>query len=59
MKNILISGTSGIIGYGILRSLKLSNENLKLIGTTIYSDSVALDGDGTAQVIIKYKVNTF
>lgn len=41
MKNILISGTSGIIGYGILRSLKLSNENLKLIGTTIYSDSVA------------------
>lgn len=41
MKNILISGTSGIIGYGILRSLKLSNDNLKLIGTTIYSDSVA------------------
>jgi carbamoyl-phosphate synthase large subunit len=40
MKNILISGTSGIIGYGILRSLKLSSENLHLIGTTIYSDSV-------------------
>ncbi len=41
MKNILVSGTSGIIGYGILRSLRLSGKDLKLIGTTIYTDSVA------------------
>jgi carbamoyl-phosphate synthase large subunit len=41
IKNILVSGTSGIIGYGILRSLKNSGKGLKLIGTTIYSDSAA------------------
>ena len=41
MRNILVSGASGIVGYGILRSLKKSGENLNLIGTTIYSDSVA------------------
>jgi carbamoyl-phosphate synthase large subunit len=41
MKNILVSGTSGIIGYGILRSLKIAENNFKLIGTTIYSDSIA------------------
>lgn len=41
MKNILVSGASGIIGYGILRSLRLSGSQYKLIGTTIYSDSAA------------------
>lgn len=41
MKNILVSGASGIIGYGILRSLKKSGKKLRLIGTTIYTDSVA------------------
>ncbi len=41
MKNILVSGSSGIIGYGILRSLKKSGKELRLIGTTIYDDSVA------------------
>ena len=41
MKNILVSGASGIIGYGILNSLKNTGENYNLIGTTIYSDSVA------------------
>jgi carbamoyl-phosphate synthase large subunit len=41
MKNILVSGSSGIIGYGILRSLKRSGKELRLIGTTIYDDSVA------------------
>lgn len=41
MKKILVSGASGIIGYGILRSLRLSGISCKLIGTTIYSDSVA------------------
>ena len=41
MKNILVSGASGIVGYGILRSLKKSGKNLRLIGTTIYTDSVA------------------
>lgn len=41
MKNILVSGASGIIGYGILRSLQLSDRDFKLIGTTIYTDSPA------------------
>ena len=41
MKNILVSGASGIVGYGILRSLKKSGLELWLIGTTIYNDSVA------------------
>lgn len=41
MKNILVSGASGIVGYGILRSLKRSKKRLRLIGTTIYEDSVA------------------
>jgi carbamoyl-phosphate synthase large subunit len=41
MRNILVSGASGIVGYGILRSLRLSGQSLNLIGTSIYSDSVA------------------
>jgi carbamoyl-phosphate synthase large subunit len=41
MKTILVSGASGIVGYGILRSLKQSGKELRLIGTTIYSDSIA------------------
>lgn len=39
-KTILVSGASGIVGYGILKSLKYY-KNIKLIGTTIYNDSVA------------------
>ncbi len=41
MKKILVSGASGIVGYGILRSLRRSGNELQLIGTTIYDDSVA------------------
>lgn len=41
MKNVLVSGASGIVGYGILRSLRMAQMNIKLIGTTIYEDSVA------------------
>ncbi len=37
----MVSGASGIVGYGILRSLKKSGKELRLIGTTIYDDSVA------------------
>lgn len=36
---ILVSGASGIVGYGILKSLK--GTNCKLIGTTIYKESPA------------------
>ncbi len=36
---ILVSGASGIVGYGILKSLK--HLNCKLIGTTIYDESPA------------------
>lgn len=41
MKTILVSGASGIVGYGTLRSLNSSGKDLTLIGTTIYEDSVA------------------
>ena len=41
MKTILVSGASGIVGYGILRSLRKSPQKMRLIGTTIYKDSVA------------------
>ncbi|MCX7166927.1 MAG: ATP-grasp domain-containing protein [Rhodocyclales bacterium] len=41
MKMILVSGASGIVGYGVLRSLKSSGMDLRLIGTSIYGDSVA------------------
>jgi carbamoyl-phosphate synthase large subunit len=40
-KNILVSGASGIVGYGILRSLKKSKDKYRLIGTTIYDFSIA------------------
>jgi carbamoyl-phosphate synthase large subunit len=39
VSTILVSGASGIVGYGILKSLHLSGHTL--IGTTIYKDSVA------------------
>lgn len=41
MKTVLASGASGIVGYGILRTLRRSGTPLKLIGTSIYDDSVA------------------
>jgi len=41
VKTILVSGASGVVGYGILRSLRRSDKDLRLVGTTIYDDSVA------------------
>jgi carbamoyl-phosphate synthase large subunit len=41
MKNIFVSGASGIVGYGILKSLRMSGKPLKLVGSSIYDDSVA------------------
>ncbi|MCK1394728.1 ATP-grasp domain-containing protein [Bradyrhizobium sp. 1] len=41
MRTILVSGAAGIVGYGILRSLKRSSRPMKLVGTSIYADSVA------------------
>ncbi len=38
---IFVSGASGIVGYGILKSLRAFNPEIKLIGATIYEDSVA------------------
>ncbi len=40
-KVVLVSGASGIVGYGILNALSKAEKPLKLIGTTIYTDSVA------------------
>ena len=41
MKTVLVSGASGIVGYGTLRSLRRAGMELRLIGTSIYDDSVA------------------
>lgn len=40
-QTILVSGASGVVGYGILRSLLKNKEQYNLIGTTIYNDSIA------------------
>ncbi len=40
MRTILVSGASGIVGYGILKSLR-EIKDIKLIGTTICEDSIA------------------
>lgn len=40
-KNILVSGASGIVGYGILRSLRMSGKHFTLFGTSTYEDSAA------------------
>jgi carbamoyl-phosphate synthase large subunit len=41
VNTVLVSGASGIVGYGMLRSLRKSGKNLSLVGTTIYEDSAA------------------
>ena len=41
MKRVLVSGASGIVGYGVLRSLRQAGQKCFLVGTSIYSDSVA------------------
>lgn len=41
MKNILVSGAHGLIGYGIIRSIKMSKTPYNIIGISIYEDSVA------------------
>jgi carbamoyl-phosphate synthase large subunit len=40
-KTIFVSGASGIVGYGILKSLRNSSESYRLIGTTIHEFSIA------------------
>jgi carbamoyl-phosphate synthase large subunit len=41
MSTVLVSGASGVVGYGVLRALRRASPSLRLIGTTIYDDSVA------------------
>jgi carbamoyl-phosphate synthase large subunit len=41
MKRVLVSGASGIVGYGVLRSLRQAGQPCFLVGTSIYDDSVA------------------
>lgn len=41
MKTVLVSGASGIVGYGILRSLRQSGHGFRLIGTSIHAASAA------------------
>lgn len=41
VKTILVSGASGIVGYGALRSLRQHSQKLRLLGSSIYDDSIA------------------
>lgn len=41
MYTILVSGVSGIIGYGILRSLRQSHPNCRLVGISVYERTAA------------------
>lgn len=41
MGTILVSGVSGVIGYGILRSLRKSHPDCRLVGTTIHGRTAA------------------
>lgn len=50
MKTVLVSGASGIVGYGILKSLRKSKRDLRLIGTSIFEDSVA---EGFCDIFVK------
>lgn len=40
MTTVLVTGVGAIIGYGILRSFRKCDANIRLIGTDIYSDAV-------------------
>lgn len=41
MTTVLVSGANAIMGYGILKSLRMSHNPYKLIGISIYDDSIA------------------
>jgi carbamoyl-phosphate synthase large subunit len=41
VKRVLVSGASGIVGYGVLRALRQTGQDIFLVGTSIYDDSVA------------------
>ena len=41
MKRVMVSAASGVVGYGILRTLRQANIQCFLLGTSIYDDSVA------------------
>ena len=40
MTTVMVTGVGAIIGYGLLRSLRASMPDVRLIGTDIYSDAV-------------------
>lgn len=56
-KNILVSGASGIIGYGILKSLR--GHGYKLIGTTIYEDSIASHFSDLVEIVLPTNHNDY
>lgn len=40
MDTILVTGVGAIIGYGIIRSLHVSQYPVKIVGMDIYSDAI-------------------
>lgn len=41
MRTVLVSGASGVVGYGIVRALRMGFDSLKLVGSTIHEHSAA------------------
>ena len=37
--NILVTGVGAIIGYGIVKSLRMSRHSVRIIGTDIFDDA--------------------
>lgn len=50
----IIAQSSNTFGIGVRSGYTATNQNV-----TLSADAIAFDGDGTAQVILQYKVNTF
>ena len=38
--NVLVTGIGAIIGYGIIKSLRVSGLNVNIVGMDIYRDAV-------------------
>lgn len=40
MKTVMVTGVGAIIGYGVLRALRIGRKDLRLVGSDIYADAV-------------------
>ena len=40
MKTVMVTGVGAIIGYGVLRALRIGRKDVRLVGSDIYADAV-------------------